>query len=144
VTRVDPDRWYPVRDATAHPVFENDRVTRFAELLSTGLDRADAAREMGVLMRESHGSYSACGLGSDGTDRLVDLVSDLGESAGLFGAKITGGGSGGTVAVLGTEAARGAVHHIAERYGRETGRSAYVFDGSGPGSEELGVLSFRA
>jgi L-arabinokinase len=139
VTRVDPHRWYPVRDATAHPVFENDRVARFAERLSTGLDSPNAAREMGALMLESHASYSSCGLGSDGTDRLVELVGEVGESAGLFGAKITGGGSGGTVAVLGTEAARGAVHHIAERYERETGRTAYVFDGSGPGAEELGV-----
>jgi galactokinase len=144
VTRVDPDRLYPVRASTAHPVFENDRVIRFAGLLSTGLDRSDAAGEMGALMRESHASYSACGLGSDGTDRLVELASELGESRGLFGAKITGGGSGGTVAMLGTEAARGAVRHIAKRYERETGRSAYVFDASGPGSEELGVLAFRA
>ena len=139
-TRVDPDRWYAVRASTAHPVFENDRVTRFAELLSTGLGRADSAREMGALMLESHRSYSSCGLGSEGTDHLVVLVSEVGESAGLFGAKITGGGSGGTVAVLGSDTAHSAVHHVAERYERETGRTAYVFDGSGPGSEELGVL----
>lgn len=57
---------------------------------------------------QCHYSYSACGLGSDGTDRLVHLVQELQHSAAskseggtLFGAKITGGGSGGTVCVIG-------------------------------------------
>ena len=89
----------------------------------------------------SHASYGACGLGSDGTDRLVDLVMEAGPARGLFGAKITGGGSGGTVAILGTDAARGAVHHIAREYERETARTAVVFDASGPGADEIGVLS---
>jgi L-arabinokinase len=144
VTRVLPDVWYPIRQATWHPVFECDRVTRFGELLATGLDQPDAAETMGALMLHSHTSYGACGLGSDGTDRLVDLVMEAGPARGLFGAKITGGGSGGTVAILGTDAARGAVHHIAREYERETGRSATVFDESGPGADEVGVLSFRA
>jgi L-arabinokinase len=143
VTRVKPEVWYPVRQATSHPVYENDRVTRFGELLSTGLEHADGAVSMGALMFRSHASYSACGLGSDGTDRLVDLVIEAGPAQGLFGAKITGGGSGGTVAVLGTEAARSAVHHIARQYEQETGVRAHVFDGSGPGAEQLGVLDIR-
>ena len=52
-------------------------------------------------MYESHASYSACGLGSDGTDRLVALAREAGSRSGIYGAKITGGGSGGTVAMLG-------------------------------------------
>ena len=140
VTRVDPDTWYPVRQATSHPVYENERVMRFAEILSTELDEPDAAVRMGALMFRSHASYSSCGLGSDGTDRLVDLVAELDSSQGVFGAKITGGGSGGTVAVFGTEAARGAVNHIARQYEEETGIRAFVFDGSGPGAEEIGVV----
>jgi L-arabinokinase len=140
VTHVDASRWYPVRQAAAHPVYENDRVARFAELLATDLDRDDLAAKMGALMFRSHASYSECGLGSDGTDRLVDLVAASSPSAGLFGAKITGGGSGGTVAVFGTEAASSEVHHIARLYQQETGVPPYIFDGSGPGAEELGVL----
>jgi L-arabinokinase len=141
VTRVDPTREYAVRQATAHPVYENARVTRFAELL--GALRADddgVAREMGVLMYESHASYGACGLGSDGTDRLVELVREAGPEAGLFGAKITGGGSGGTVAVLAKSDAEPRVREIARRYAMETGREAEVFAGSGPGAEEVGVV----
>jgi len=141
VTRVEPDRWYPVRQATSHPVYEHERVTRFAELLADGLDRLHSVEAMGELMLRSHASYGTCGLGSDGTDRLVDLVMEAGPARGLFGAKITGGGSGGTVAILGTDAARGAVYHIAREYERETARTAVVFDASGPGADEIGVLS---
>lgn len=140
VTRVDPRRSYPVRLATAHPVHEHARVSRFAAVLERGLDDEATAREMGALMLESHESYSACGLGSDGTDRLVALVRELGADRGLFGAKITGGGSGGTVAILGTDAARDVVHGVATQYRRETGRATHIFDGSGPGAEQLGVL----
>lgn len=62
---------------------------------------------------QCHNSYSACDLGSDGTDRLVNLVREVqhrrtseGGSPSLFGAKITGGGSGGTVCVVGKNCAR--------------------------------------
>ena len=51
---------------------------------------------------QSHAGYSRCGLGSDGTDRLVALVRQEQalakrhqETPLLYGAKITGGGSGG-------------------------------------------------
>ena len=40
------------------------------------------AFQLGQLMYESHASYSACGLGSDGTDRLVELVREAGPAGG--------------------------------------------------------------
>lgn len=140
VTVVRPERDYPVLRATEHPVRENARVSRFADLLGVLAHRPDAARELGRLMYESHESYSACGLGSDGTDRLVELVAVEGPEHGLFGAKITGGGSGGTVAVLGTHDVEPLLNDIATRYSAETGRAARVFADSGPGAEETGVL----
>jgi L-arabinokinase len=70
----------------------------------------------------------------------VELVRKAGPEAGLFGAKITGGGSGGTVAVLGRADAEPAVRAIATRYREESGRDAEVFVGSGPGAEEVGVV----
>ena len=85
-------------------------------------------------MDASHASYSACGLGSEGTDLLVKLVRDTGPQNGLYGAKITGGGSGGTVAVLGRADAAAAVDAIARRYTVISGRPAYVFRGSSPGA----------
>jgi galactose-1-phosphate uridylyltransferase (family 1) len=139
VTRVDPEKTYAVRRPTAHPIDEHARVRRFAELLTGGPDEA-GLREMGRLMGESHASYSACGLGAGGTDRLVELVGQAGPAAGLYGAKITGGGSGGTVAVLGRAGAGEAVAAVARRYREETGRGGFVFAGSSPGACLSGAL----
>ena len=140
VTAVRPERRYPVRRAAEHPVREQARVERFADLLRAPAARPETAEELGGLMYESHRSYGACGLGSDGTDRLVEMVAAAGPRCGLFGAKITGGGSGGTVAVLGTSGAEQAVRAIAAGYSRETGRTVEVFTDSGPGTDETGVL----
>src|SRR5438874_8217067 len=139
-TQVRPDRRYPVRRATEHPVREHERVGRFAELLGVLAEQPGAALELGRLMYESHKSYGACGLGSDGTDRLVELIAAVGPERGLFGAKITGGGSGGTVAVLATSEAEALVRDLAARYRAETGRDTTVFTTSGPGAAETGVL----
>jgi len=131
-TTVDPERVYPVRRPTAHPVYEHDRVRAFVRLLEN--DAAANAPELGELMYRSHASYSACGLGSEGTDRLVELARGFGPSRGIYGAKITGGGSGGTVAILGSRDAEASVREIASKYAGETGRRPYVFSGSSPGA----------
>jgi L-arabinokinase len=77
VTRVCPDQTYAVRVPTAHAVYEHDRVRRFAELLKQAEHERTLAL-LGELMYQSHASYSACGLGSDGTDRLVELIREAG------------------------------------------------------------------
>ena len=139
-TQVRPERRYPVRQAAAHAVYESERVTRFAELLGRLNEEPSLAIDLGRLMHASHQSYGACGLGSDGTDRLVELVTTAGAERGLFGAKITGGGSGGTVAILGTVEAEPRVREIAARYEAESGRRAEIFAESGPGAAEAGLL----
>ena len=90
-------------------------------------------------MFQSHDSYSSCGLGSDGTDALVALVR---ESAGdhLYGAKITGGGSGGTVAVLGGRGAGDVVQKIANFYRQKTGYQPTIISRSSPGASVFGQL----
>ena len=130
-TTVAPERRYPVRRAAQHPVGEQERVDRFAQLLEVLPQQPSVATEIGSLMYGSHQSYGACGLGSDGTDRLVELVRAAGPAQGLFGAKITGGGSGGTVAVFGTTGGEGLVREIAARYAAETGRETHIFAESG-------------
>jgi len=140
VTTVSAARQYPVRAATEHPVREHARVRQFADLLASVARRPEAAAEMGRLMYESHRSYGACGLGSEGTDRIVEMITEVGAKRGLFGAKITGGGSGGTVAVFGTSDSAELVRDVASRYSTETHRSARVFADSGPGAGEVGVL----
>ncbi|MEZ5966443.1 MAG: galactokinase family protein [Planctomycetota bacterium] len=118
VARVDPARTYAVRQPTAHPIEEHERVRAFAALLAQAppLARApspEVGARLGSLMFRSHASYTACGLGCAATDVLVDAVRAAGSSIGVYGAKITGGGSGGTVAVLGRNDAGEAVRSIA-------------------------------
>ena len=138
VTDVDSARTYAVRTPTAHPVYEHRRVTEWARQLAA--PEADAAPVLGELMYQSHASYSACGLGSDGTDLLVQLAREAGASEGIFGAKITGGGSGGTVAVLGRRDAGPRVAQIARDYEARTGRATYLFEGSSPGAAAVGAV----
>ena len=89
-------------------------------------------------MYQSHESYSACGLGSRGTDLIVSLVRSEGSSRGMYGARITGGGSGGTVAVLGRSDAYPAVVRIIEAYEKIIGYRPYVFSGSSDGVVKFG------
>jgi L-arabinokinase len=140
VTSVDAHRTYAVRHPTAHPIYEHHRVRRFRELMETGAGDEDRRIQLGALMYQSHASYSDCGLGSSGTDRLVSLVRDAGPAAGLYGAKITGGGSGGVVAVLARAGSRGAVEAIARKYVVQTGRAAVVLGGSSDGAARFGVV----
>ena len=139
VTVVEPGRVYPVLPATRHPIHENARVYSFAEVMKNWKDLNQAA-VLGELMYESHGSYSACGLGSSGTDLLVDLVRKAGSAAGLYGARITGGGSGGTVAVLGDRNAGPSIEAITDLYAQRTGYRPIVFSGSSPGAGVFGHL----
>ena len=139
VTRIDPNRTYAVYAPTAHAVYESSRVERFAELLRGSLSE-EAKVKLGELMYESHASYSACGLGSKGTDLLVELVRAKGPALGLFGAKVTGGGSGGTVAVLGNTGSEKLVIDVARSYAGLTGHQPYIFRGSSPGSAAFGHL----
>ncbi len=140
VTTVDPRRRYRVRAPAAHPVYERRRAETFRELLLAPAGEADR-RRLGALMYESHASYGRCGLGSEGTDRLVALVRATGPAAGLYGARITGGGTGGTVAVIGRRDAAPAIARVAAAYKRETGHRPHVFTGSSPGVVAFGSRS---
>ncbi|KAK4370133.1 hypothetical protein RND71_009608 [Anisodus tanguticus] len=151
VTTIDKERNYAVRAPTRHPIYENFRVKAFKALLSAAPSNYQLSA-LGELMYQCHFSYSACGLGSDGTDRLVNLVQEMqhsksSESEGgtLFGAKITGGGSGGTVCIIGRNCLRSneQLLEIRRRYKTATGFSPYVFEGSSPGAAKFGHLKIR-
>ena len=147
VTSIDREKDYAIKTPTAHPVYENARVQRFVDLLARceSSDQPESLfNELGELMYESHDSYTALGLNSSGTDLIVDLVRREGPGAGLFGAKITGGGSGGTVAVLGDQTSRTAIERVAANYAKETGHQPHIFHGSSSGSLAFGHLRLRA
>jgi L-arabinokinase len=143
ITRVNPVLDYPVRNPTAHAVYEHSRVRAFVGLLR-GPASARRNEQLGKLMYQSHASYSACGLGSAGTDLLVNLVRESGVRSGLYGARITGGGSGGTVAILGARNAEAAVRRVAARYEPVMHHHPYVFAGSSPGSAAFAPLRIRS
>ncbi len=139
ITQIDPARVYAVRQPTAHPIYEHHRVQVFGAVLGKRPFPLADAELLGELMYQSHASYSACGLGSEGTDALTALVRAAGPARGVYGAKITGGGSGGTVAVLTRAGARAEVEAIAQAYTAATGRPARVLGGSSPGAAAFGA-----
>jgi L-arabinokinase len=142
-TSVRPEVAYPVRLATRYAVEENNRVQLFCEVLNsvTAPVSNHSLELLGELMYGAHAGYSDCGLGSPETDLLVSLVR---QEAGndLFGAKITGGGAGGTVAVLGRDTSRAqmAFARVVSAYREQTGIDPYIFDGSSQGADAFGIL----
>src|SRR5215510_3908098 len=142
VTRIEPGRIYAVRVPAAHPIYEHHRAWLFTELLG-GAAGESGLLLLGEMMYQSHASYSACGLGSAGTDLLVRLARDAGTERGLYGARITGGGSGGTVAVLGLSDAGDSIRWVADKYEEATGYRPYIFSGSSPGSNAFGHLKYK-
>ncbi|XP_073000847.1 L-arabinokinase-like isoform X2 [Typha latifolia] len=151
VTTINPQHIYGVRAPTRHPIYENFRVEAFKALLTAG-STDEQLRTLGELMYQCHSSYNECGLGSDGTDRLVELVQEVqhrrssqqGKGT-LSGAKITGGGSGGSVCVIGRNCVKSSeeILEIQERYKAATGYLPYVFEGSSPGAGNFGYLKLR-
>ncbi|KAG8636480.1 L-arabinokinase isoform X2 [Manihot esculenta] len=151
VTVIDQKHTYGVRAAAKHPIYENFRVKAFKALLSSATSD-DQLTALGELLYQCHYSYSACGLGSDGTDRLVRLVqekqhskSSKSEDGTLYGAKITGGGSGGTVCVIGRNCLRSSqqILEIQQKYKDATGYLPFIFEGSSPGAVKFGYLKIR-
>lgn len=136
VTHINPQQEYPVRQATAHPIFEHQRVRLFAALLQHHMVDEERAQLLGELMYQAHESYGACGLGANATDTIVAQVRALGPKYGLYGAKITGGGSGGTVAVLGRPDAHVLVQSLADQYG-----TGMLFAGSSDGAMHVAVIT---
>ena len=145
-TRVEPRDHYHVQQATDHHVLEARRVRQFCEFLEQACRQTGPKRQMllnkaGHLMYASHISYTNDALlGAEECDRLVQLVRDR-EHEGLYGAKITGGGSGGTVAVLAdiSDRADAAIEEILQVYAEETARKPEAFTGTSPGAAAVGT-----
>lgn len=140
---VRPDEIYKVRSRTEHHIYENDRTHRFMERLARArrTGELDAVIEAGELMYASHWSYGQrCGMGSIETDILVNCIRERGPARGLYGAKVTGGGCGGTVAVLmaDTPAAHEAISEACAAYATRTGKKPVLLTGTSPGAMAFG------
>jgi galactokinase len=140
-TTVRPEVNYRVRACTRYAIEENQRIELFIELArGTAKEPSVAAfRQMGELMFQSHWSYTECGLGCRATDQLIELVRKYRGADLLFGAKITGGGAGGTVAVLGSAAGAEAFQRVVAEYALTQSFTPYVFEGSSIGADRYGI-----
>ena len=132
---------YNVRANTRYAVEENQRVQLFSEL-SKGASLSHSKRSfflMGELMYQSHNAYSECGLGSKATDYLVELCRRAGSDKGIYGAKITGGGAGGTVAILAEKSAKPSIEALFALYKNAGFGDPYLFEGSSDGADAYGI-----
>ena len=145
VTTVQPDATYRVLGPTRHPIGENERVLRFISALQTAA-RGDehACVEAGEMMYAAHESYrDNCRLSVPEVNFLVEAVRKRGPENGLYGAKITGGGTGGTVAVFGKiDALKEHIPQIAVEYSRRIGSMPDIFEGTSPGAIEYGARRY--
>ncbi len=145
LTTLMEDEVYPVRAAASHPVEENHRVGLFHETVRALNDNqvplVEGLEMLGDLVFSSHESYRACGLSTPEADAIVEKVRESREKdGGLFGARITGGGSGGTVMILGNSGSEPLVKEIADTMRAEYGGEFSLHHGSSPGCREIGVL----
>lgn len=131
-TTVIAESVYFPRAAALHPVQENHRIKKFLDILQKGDDPDEAGR----LMLESHAGYQSVGLGEAVTDRIVELVRARGLGHGIAGARISGGGSGGTVTMMLTsEEGYAVMQGIRQQIEAESGKTLKVFEGSSDGAQ---------
>ena len=145
VTTIQYDATYRVVGPTRHPVEENERVLGFMDhLIKASHGNESHLIQAGELMYAAHESYrSNCHLSVADVDFLVDAVRKRGPSRGLYGAKITGGGTGGTVAVFGKQAAlKKEIPAIAQEYSRRIGVMPDIFEGTSQGAMEFGARRY--
>ena len=126
LSAIKAELYYPVRDAFNFPIQENFRCQLVASLLSSlaaasapaaanqsssASSRSPVLHQIGELLYQSHRGYSAMGLGCPETDSIVSILQSM-AGDGVYGGRISGGGSGGTVVVLCEQAA---VERVRER-----------------------------
>ena len=100
ITQINPEKEYSILNCTKHPVLENARVQKFksiVEEINSNKATNSSIDELGQLMYQSHEGYTNCGLQSERTEEIIQLAK---QAPNIAGAKITGGGSGGTVCLL--------------------------------------------
>jgi galactokinase len=134
---------YKIRANTRYAVNENQRVRLFSELSrAASLTASQRSFElMGELMYQSHFAYTECGLGAKATDFLVGICRKAGIAAGVYGAKITGGGAGGTVAILAESNTAATIKKLFKEYADAGFGIPYLFEGSSDGADSFGIVT---
>ena len=92
-------------------------------------------------MYESNASYrDFAGLGSREVDGLVNIARKIGKQGGIYGAKITGGGGGGTVALLCHGNVENSLTQILAAYKLAWGIDGELIRGNAAGAFEFGHI----
>ena len=144
-TQVAPEKLYPVRSRVEHVIYENARAKQFiAAIKNAGRDPEnihDYLMEAGNLMYQSNASYrDLAGLGSPEVDGLVNIARKIGEQGGIYGAKITGGGGGGTVALLSHGSVENSLTQVLAAYKLAWGIDGELIRGNAAGAFEFGHI----
>lgn len=144
-TQVEPEKIYPVKSRVEHMIYENARTQQFiAAIKNAGKDPQhiqDYLTEAGNLMYESNASYrDLAGLGSPEVDGLVNIAQKIGEQGGIYGAKITGGGGGGTVALLCHGSIENSLTQVLAAYKLAWGIDGELIRGNAAGAYEFGHM----
>ena len=125
VTHIDEQTEYAVRVCTAHPVLEKVRVSTFLKAMTSPISPETMAT-MGHMMQGSNQGYTDCGLWSSATDVILELAAAYPDV--IAGARVSGGGSGGTVCLMTSgEDGRAAVTDIHARLQLQTGKKLSLF-----------------
>lgn len=148
----DPAAFYRVRTAADHLIAEHEHAEQFLQAMeelaadnpddparpADGLsERQRTLQRAGRLLLASHHSYRLrLELSCREADWLVDKLMEAGPENGIFGARITGCGGGGTVMVLldRTPRASDVILDVIRGYAQVTGLSLGVTEGGGPGA----------
>ncbi|MDE0301030.1 MAG: hypothetical protein OXN17_20555 [Candidatus Poribacteria bacterium] len=147
-TEVNPEKTYSIRSRVEHPIYEHARVRKFFQSIKDAAADADNVKThlklAGKLMYASHWSCRyRVGLGSPQIEQIVNSVRKIGIQGGFYGARITSGGGGGTVAVLCHGNIASGLIQVLAAYKLAWGLEAEVFYGTtlGPCQSEHTVLN---
>jgi L-arabinokinase len=138
-TEVNPEKTYHVRSRVEHPIYEHARVGKFFRCIKDAAADTDHVKthlaNAGRLMYASHWSYRyRVGLGSPQVEQIVNSIRKIGIPGGFYGARITSGGGGGTVAVLCHGNISSGLIQILAAYKLAWGLEAEVFYGTALGA----------
>jgi len=142
-TEIEPQKTYQIRSRVEHAIHEHARVEKFIRCIKhANVDATNVKGHLaraGQLMYASHWSYRyRVGLGSIQIEQIVNSLRKMGTQGGFYGARITSGGGGGTVAVLCHGDTSRALIQILAAYKLAWGLEAEIFSGSSPGACESG------
>ncbi len=145
IVAIDENKHYPIRVACQNQVYENLRTVLFLQLLRAYVDNHNEQLliSLGELMFLSHRSYRECGLASDHITDLVRKIRIAGPRVGLYGAKITGSGTGPIVAVLLKKTAMPYLKKLLNDFAGEKDLKPQIYYGNSPGALEFDHLELE-